>query len=120
MKKYEQNSRTMVGALLKRAKLENGFIHREIAIELGLPSYNLLSMIECGRNSVPIKRLIDVGAAYRLRRLEVLAIVKLTIPDLWQIVRCCNLQVGMSQERWDELDAKIDEVIDSIADERGK
>lgn len=118
MKKYEQNSKVIVGALLQRSRLENGAFQREIAIELGLPSYNFLSMIESGRNAVPTKRLVDFGAAYRLRRLEILAIVKLTSPDLWQTVRCCTKEIGMAQGQWEELDTKIDEVIGSIACEQ--
>lgn len=115
MKKSEQNSRIIVGGLLKRAKLENGAVHREIAIELGLRNPNFLSMIESGRYAVPKKRLIDVGIAYRLQRMEILAIVKLTSPDLWQTVRCCTQQIGMAKDEWDALDLKIDEVIGSIS-----
>lgn len=118
MKKYEQNSRVMVGALLKRAKLESGSVHREIAIELGLRNPNFLSMIESGRYAVPKKRLIDVGVAYRLPRLEILAIVKLTAPDLWETVGCCTQLIGMAKDQWEELGVKIDEVIGSVACEQ--
>lgn len=114
MKMYEQPSRIVVGALLKRARFENGSIQREIAIDLGLPNPNFLSMIESGRHSVPAKRLIDVGKAYCLKKFEILAIVKLTSPDLWETVLECTRQIGLTQDGCKDLNAKVDDVIEAI------
>ena len=46
----ESIAKAIIGNMLKRARIENKLVQREMAVEVGLANPNYLSMIEKGTN----------------------------------------------------------------------
>jgi len=108
----EQIGKAIVGNMLRRAREENGYAQRDIAVSLGLVNPNYLSMIEKGTHAIPIKRLWDFVTSYRLSKIHGLAAVKLVNNDVWSTVMMALSAAGMSDAKIKDLQLKVDGVIE--------
>jgi len=104
-------AKAIIGNMLRRTRIDNGHAQREVAMELGLPNPNYLSMIEKGTNFIPLRRLWDFVDAYRLTKPQGLAAVKLSDEEMWKTVTKALLVAGVSQKKIKDITADVEEVI---------
>lgn len=78
-------SHATIGAMLKAHREEIGISQRDIANILKYRSVNFISMLESGRSSIPLNRIVDVINAYQLGNEMALIIIKFLHPDVWTL-----------------------------------
>ena len=74
-----------IGAILKTHRENNGVSQRDIASTLNYRSVNFISMLESGRSSIALNRVMDVVGAYQLPNEMALVIIKMLHPDIWTL-----------------------------------
>lgn len=75
-----------VGALLRKLRERKRIAQDKIALEVGVNSVNFISMIERGRNRLPLDKFPQYMAAYGATHQEQLVIFRSLWPDVWEVV----------------------------------
>lgn len=73
-----------VGALLRRLRERKGVAQDKIAFEVGVNSINFISMIEHGRNRLPLDKFPLYMQAYSATHQEQMVIFRSLWPDVWE------------------------------------
>lgn len=79
-------NRIEVGALLRKLRERKGVAQDKIALEVGVNSINFISMIERGKNRLPLDKFPQYMQAYGATHQEQLVILKSLWPDVWEVV----------------------------------
>jgi transcriptional regulator with XRE-family HTH domain len=112
-------AKAIIGNMLKVSRMDNGYSQKDIAITLGLPNANYLSMIEKGTNYIPIKRIWDFTSAYRLSKYQGLAALKLTNEDMWDTLIVGMRVCSVTDTDISEVESRVEEVINAEAQKAG-
>jgi len=115
----EQVGKVIVGDLLRRRRLDQGALQRDLAIDLGMANPNYLSMIEKGTHTIPVRRLGDFIKVYSLDKLEGLAIIRLTSHDVWYATKEALKLTENGEKVAKKIDKDTEKLIRAEANELG-
>ena len=76
-------NRERVGSILRGIRTMNEVTQRDIAVSLGYVNINFISMIETGRSSPPLGKLVELKNAYKFEPEIILIILRYLYPEIW-------------------------------------
>lgn len=72
-----------IGAILRGFRETHELSQRDVALKLNYANVNFISMVETGRSSPPLGRLIEIKDAFQADAAIVPVILKYLYPDAW-------------------------------------
>lgn len=96
-----------IGAILRGFRETNELSQRDVATKLNYVNVNFISMIETGRSSPPLGKLVELKDAFQADAAIVPVVLKFLYPDAW------GSMIGAIHECPDLFGCSIDNKVDS-------